>query len=158
MENKKTIFNYIGQIFMIFGISILVLNVFCVLFGEDAKGFSTMFALGSAGLSVPTMLQFLGVSACIVGVRYLFFTDALIKNMSIVLRTVCMLASVVAIIGVFIKLFGWFPANMWKAWLMFFLCFGISFVVSMAIAILNERMENRKMKEALERLKKENEE
>lgn len=155
METKKTAFDYIGQVFLIFGITILILNVFCILFGESAKDFSTMFALGSAGLSVYTMLQFLGVAVCIVFLRFLFFTDVVIKKMPIVIRTVSMVMAVVIVIVVFIFAFGWFPVDMWQPWVMFLLCFGISFAISMLVTTLKERMENRKMEEALERIKQE---
>ena len=83
MEERKTIFDYLGQIFMIFGITIAILNVFCILFGEDAKEFSTMFSLGNQGISVPIMFQFLIISAIIVTLRFIFFTDVWIKNMSV---------------------------------------------------------------------------
>lgn len=155
METKKTIFDYIGQVFLIFGITILVLNVFCILFGDSAKNFSTMFALGSAGLRVQTMLQFFGVAVCIVFLRFLFFTDVIIKKMPIVVRAVSMVTAVVLVIAVFIWAFGWFPVHIWRAWVMFFFCFGVSFAISMVVTTWKERMENRKMEEALARIKQE---
>lgn len=155
MEEKKTIFDYIGQVFLLFGIIIGILNIFCVLVGEDAKAISTMFALGSNGLSVQTTLQFFLVSVCIVIAKYIFFTDRVIKKMSMVIRAVSMVSVVLIIILIFILICGWFPVDMWQPWLMFFLCFGVSFAVSMAVMILKERMENRKMEEALARLKEE---
>lgn len=155
MEAKKTIFDYIGQVFLIYGVTILILNVFCLLFGDSATDVSTMFALGSSGLSVQTMLQFFGVAICIVFLRFLFFTDVIIKKMPVVIRTVSMVTSVVIVIAVFIWAFRWFPVNMWQTWAMFFLCFGVSFAISMAVTTLKERMENRKMEEALARIKRE---
>ena len=38
MEERKTVFDYMGQILMIFGFTILILLVFSLLFGESAKG------------------------------------------------------------------------------------------------------------------------
>ena len=73
MEKKRTIFDYLGQVLMIFGITILILNVFCVVFGENAKEISTMFAMGSDGISVSTSFQFLLVSIIVVVLRFLFF-------------------------------------------------------------------------------------
>lgn len=155
MEKKRTIFDYMGQVFMIFGITMVVLNIFCILFGESAKDYSQMFSLGNQGLSVQTALQFFLVSICITTLRFLFFTDLLLKRMSILWRTVLMVLAVVIVIGVFIVVCGWFPVNMWMPWLLFFLSFGISFGISMAVTIWKERIENRKMAEALERLKEE---
>lgn len=155
MEKKRTIFDYMGQVFMIFGITMVVLNIFCILFGESAKDYSQMFSLGNQGLSVQTALQFFLVSICITTLRFLFFTDLLLKRMSILWRTVLMVIVVVIVIGVFIVVCGWFPVNMWMPWLLFFLSFGVSFGISMAVTIWKERIENRKMAEALERLKEE---
>lgn len=157
MEERKTIFDYLGQVFMIFGITITILNVFCLMFGEDAQEFSTMFAFGKQGISVSTMMQFLVVSAITVFANYLFYTDIFIKNMTIALRTVCMIIAEIILIVVFVLNCGWFPADMWQPWAMFALCFGICFAVSLSITVLKERLENKKMEEALERLKKQEE-
>lgn len=155
MEEKKTIFDYIGQVFLTFGITIGILNIFCLLFGDSAKEISTIFSLGSDGLSIRTTFQFFLASLCIVIAKFIFFTDVFIKKMSIAMRTVCMVSTVLIVLAVFIRICGWFPVNMWQPWLMFFLCFGISFAISMGVTVFKERMENRKMEEALDRLKRE---
>lgn len=153
MEERKTVFDYLGQIFMIYGITITVLNIFCLLFGESAKELSTMFSLGSNGLRVSTMAQFLGVSVIVVVLRFVFFTDVVIKNMSVAVRTICMVILVLLTISIFILIFDWFPVHMWQPWAMFFLCFGICFIISMAVTVVKEKAENRKMEEALKRIK-----
>lgn len=153
MEEKKSIFDYLGQILMIFGFTMLTLNVFCLAFGDSAREFSAIFQLGSRGISTGTAFQFLCISTLITGVRFLFFTDTFIKKMPVALRTVCMLTAVVAIIVIFVAAFHWFPTDMWQPWAMFFLCFGISFLGSCFIMTIKEKTENRRMREALERLK-----
>lgn len=153
MQKKETIFDYFVQIGMIFGFTIICLNIFCLLFGEIAKEDSTMFAFGREGLSVATMLQFFAMAVIITTLKFLFFTDALIKKASVTVRTVAMFASVLLLIVVFAVCFGWFPVTMWQAWAMFFLCFGISVAASTIICVLKEKSENRKLEEALERLK-----
>lgn len=155
MEEKKTIFDYLGQVFMVFGITVVILNVLCALFGEGAKEISSMFSLGNQGISVPVLFQFLAASSIIVLLRFLFFTDVLIKKMPVILRTVCMIGLVLLTIIIFIVVFDWFPTNLWQPWCMFFLCFGVCFMISMFITIMKENIENRKMKQALERLKQE---
>ncbi len=155
MEREKTIFDYIGQVFVIFGGTIVILNVFCLLFGESAQNFSTMFSMGSDGLSVATMMQFLLVSILITLWRFLFFTDKILKNLSLVIRTTGMFASVVITIVVFVVLFGWFPIGFWQAWLGFFLSFVISVAVSIGVSVLKEKAEDEKMAKALARLKEE---
>lgn len=73
--------------------------------------------------------------------------------MTIWLRTVSMVAVVVLIIAVFAAVFGWFPINMAKPWILFFICFGISFAGSFFVMRLKEKAENKKRNDALDRLK-----
>lgn len=119
MEEQKTIFDYLGQVMITFGFSVAVMNVLCLLVGEEAREVSTIYSLGKEGLSVATMLQFLVVAVCITGLRVLFFTDRIIRQMSITVRTVCMLSAVVVVIVIFTVLFGWFPVDMWESWAAF---------------------------------------
>ena len=153
MEKRKNIFDYFSRVLVIFGFTMLVLNIFCFLFGNSAKDFSAMFTLGNQGIPLAVVFEFLCVSALITGMRFVFFTDALIRKMPIWLRTVCMLTSVVLIIAAFIIVFHWFPINMWQPWAMFFLCFAISFFGSYLVMTIKEKAENKRMEEALQRLK-----
>lgn len=153
MEDKKTIFDYAGQVFITFGFSIVALSLFCVLVGEQAQEVSSIYSMGRDGLSIATMMQFLGVSVCITGFRFLFFTDRIIRQMSITVRMVFMLLSIIVLIVLCAAVFGWFPIGMWQAWTGFFTTFAVCFVCSMLIARLKEKTENRKMEEALRRLK-----
>lgn len=153
MEEKKTIFDYLSQVLIVFGFTILMINIFCLVFGNQAKDVSAMFELGNQGIPTKIVFQFFCVSALIVGVRLVFFTDVFVKKMPIWLRTICMLTAIVIIIVVFVIAFDWFPTNMWKPWAMFFICFGVSFFGSYFVMIIRERIENKQMEEALRRLK-----
>lgn len=153
MEKKRTIFDYLAQVMIIFGFTMLVMNIFCLAFGNSAKGVSTMFELGSQGVPVKIAFEFLCLSALIVGVQFVFFTDIFIKRLSIWLRTTCMLGVVLIIITAFVIAFHWFPLNMWRPWVLFFVCFGISFLGSCLVMTIKEKIENRRMEEALQRLK-----
>ena len=155
MEKEKTIFDYISQVFVIFGATVLILNMFCLLFGKDAKELSTLFSLGNQGLSVATMLQFLAMSVFITIWRFLFFTDKVIKDLSLALRTAGMFTAVVLTIIVFVLLFSWFPLGDWKAWLGFAVSFVISVAISLGLSTLKEKTEEEKMAKALDRLKEE---
>lgn len=153
MDKKKGILDYLAQVMIVFGFVMLIMNIFCLSCGDSAKGFSSMFELGSQGVPVKISFQFLSVSILIIGLRIVFFTDILIKKMPIWLRTVCMLVSVIIIIASFIVAFHWFPIDMWQPWVMFFVCFGISFLGSYFVMTIKEKSENRRMEEALQRLK-----
>ena len=124
MEERKTIFDYIGQVFIIFGFSIAILNIFCIFVGEDAQDISTIF-----------------------------FTDKIIKRMSVAIRSVCMLTSIVVLVVICAVMFDWFPVTMWQSWAGFLITFALCFVGSLLLMTLKERTENRKMEEALQRLK-----
>ena len=153
MDKKKNILDYLAQVMIVFGFTMLVMNILCLGYGDSAKDFSSMFELRSQGIPVKTAFQFLCVSLLVIGLRIIFFTDMLIKKMTIWLRTICMLVSVVIVIAVFITMFHWFPVDMWQPWVMFFVCFGISFLGSYFVMVLKEKAENRRMEEALQRLK-----
>lgn len=157
MEEKRTIFDYLAEVMIVFGFTMLVMNIICLIFGDSAKGFSALFELGNQGISVKISFQFFCISILNVGVRFVFFTDVLIKKMSICFRVICMLVSLVIITAVFIIVFDWFPANMWLPWVMFLLCFGVSFLGGCFMMILKEKVENRQMEEALQRLKEKEE-
>lgn len=153
MDKKKSILDYLAQVMIVFGFAMLVMNILCLACGDSAKDFSSMFELGNRGVPVKTAFQFLCVSVLIIGLRIVFFTDMLIKKVPIWLRTVCMLVSVVIVIAAFIAAFHWFPIGMWQPWAMFFVCFGISFLGSYFVMAIKEKAENRRMEEALQRLK-----
>lgn len=153
MIKKNTVFDYLAQVMIIFGISVISLSVFCCLFGAEAEGVSSIFELGSAGLSVATLGQFLLMAFVISGFRWLFFTDVLIRNLAMTLRCVLMFACVIGSVGVFAAAFKWFPVGQALPWVMFFICFFVCAVVSAGVSVLKEKSDNRKMQEALERLK-----
>lgn len=153
MEEKKTIYDYLGNVFLIYGIMSVIMNIFCVWFGEDAKELSSMFSLGNAGIATETMAQFFLVAVCIVLIRFLFFTDAVIKKMAVVTRTILMVISIIGMMAIFICVCDWFPTDMPEPWVMFLLCFLGCFVISLGVMALKERAENKKMEEALNRIK-----
>lgn len=153
MEDRKTVFDYAGQVFIIFGFSIAILNLFCTLVGEYAQYVSSIYSMGKEGLSTATMMQFLGVSVCITGLRFLFFTDEVIKQMSITMRTVCMLLSIIGLIAACALIFEWFPVDMWQPWAGFLITFALCFTGSMFVTRMKEKTENRRMEEALRKLK-----
>ncbi len=154
MERKYTIFDFLGQVFFIFGITVTCLAIFALVFGENAKDLSTIFALGKSGLTIATLGQYFLMAVLLNVVRFVLFTDRIIKSWSVLTRTVSMFAFVIVLIGVFAYVFGWFPVNDALSWLMFFVCFIICAVVSVIVSSLKEKKENEKLQEALERIKK----
>lgn len=154
MEKKYSILDLIGQAFFIFGVTVTCLSVFVALFGADANKVSTIFLLGERGLAISTIGQFLLMSSLITVIRFVLFTDRMIKGWSITVRTISMFVVVVIMIGVFAAVFGWFPVDDAKAWIMFFVSFFVSCAISVMLSAQKEKKENEKMQEALERMKK----
>ena len=153
MEKKKGILGFLSQVFMLFGIIVLLMSVFAVIVGDEAKEVSTIFSLGSKGLSFATLIQFLFAIAIICVLRFVFMTDTIIKKMPVTLRIILMFISVIAVIIGFVLAFGWFPVTEIKAWIMFILCFIVSCVISTFVSVVSEKQENKKLEEALKRFK-----
>ena len=154
MEEKKTVFSYLANIFMIFGVTVLIISVLTVLCGEEAKEVSTIFALGGKGIPVVTILQFFLTSVLTATINMILFSDGLIRKVPLWCRTVFMLLAEVIMVVIFVAAFGWFPMDMWEPWVMFFASFLVCFGVSVGVTVLKEKMENRKMEAALERIRK----
>ena len=154
MEKKYTILDFLGQVFFIFGITVTCLAVFVVVFGEDAKNISTIFALGKAGLSLTTLGQYFLMAILLNVVRFILFTDRIIKGWSVLVRTISMFVVIVILIGLFACVFGWFPVDDVMSWVMFFACFFVCAIVSIIVSAIKEKKENEKLQEALERMKK----
>lgn len=153
MKNKDTVFDYLGQIFIVYGIVIVSLALFSIVFGEEAKEVGSMFSLGAEGLSTATLLQFFLSSVLIATIRFIFFTDRFIKNMSLTLRTVCMFGLIIIVCAICILAFGWFPITEIFPWIMFFVCFVVFAGIGTFMTAWKERIENKKMEEALKKLK-----
>ena len=158
MEENKTVFNYLGEIFTMYGIIIAIFVVLNLALGDIAKGYTSFFEYGSGSMSMSTMIQLFGFSVIICIARNLFLTDKWIRNMPIFVRIFCLFLSITVVIVAFVIVFGWFPINDISAWIGFILSFAVSSAAGVLISKLKERAENRAMDKALERFKKGEEE
>ena len=86
--------------------------------------------------------------------KMIYFTDDLIKNWPIAVRTVAMFVSVIAMVAIFARVFGWFPVDMVEAWIGFFVSFFICAIGGYVISSLKERSENKKLQDALDSFQK----
>ncbi len=153
MIKRRTIFDFLGNVFMIYGITVLVLVMLCGFVGDEAVEISSMFRRGNDGLALDTMFQFFLMVVLLVSYEWLLLTDLVIKNWTLVIRTICMFALTIITVGIFAALFDWFPVNMVEAWVAFLLSFFVCATVSIVVSVLKERSENKKLQEALEHLK-----
>ncbi|MBP5654199.1 MAG: hypothetical protein J6X33_01665 [Clostridiales bacterium] len=154
MDDRKNIFDYIGQLFTRYGVMVVIFIVLSLIMGEHAKNLSTLFALGSSGLSLATLGQLFLLTVILVLLQVIFLSDVIIKDMSLILRNVFFFLSVMAVSTVFVILFAWFPVTEPSAWIGFIVSFVVCTFLSAFITRLKERAENKKMEEALNRLKK----
>ncbi len=157
MIKKDTIFDFMTNVMMIFGVSVMCILLFTFVFGEDAKEVSTIFALGNQGVTLTTLLQFFASSFLITVLEWMFFTDKIFKKMSLTVRFILTFISIVILIAVFATIFRWFPVNMVLPWVMFLICFAVCATVSVVLSVLKEKRDNAKLQNALELLKGEDE-
>lgn len=154
MDDKKTVFDYIKQLFTTYGIMVLIFIVINLIIGNEARSLSTLFALGSEGLSSATLLQLFFLALIITIAQNFFLSDILIKNMALIVRNILFFVTVMIAISVFVILFGWFPIGNILAWTGFIVCFAVCTAVSALIMRLEENAENKKMQEALTKYNK----
>ncbi len=153
MEERKRLPDYLAEIFIVFGVTLAVIAVMCAAVGDEAREASTMFELGKRGIPLHTVAEYFFSSVCVTILRIVFFSDVLFRRRSVAKRTVGMLASVIALIGLCAYHFGWFPVDEPECWGIFLVCFGICFAVSAAASTIKERLENKKLESGLQSLK-----
>ena len=154
MEEKKTVFNYISQLFAIYGVVTAIFIVINLIIGNEAGSVSTLFSLGSTGLSTSTLIQLFILVVIVTIDDNIFLTDLVIKNMPLVLRNILFFAVILVTITVFAAVFGWFPLDNIGSWIGFIVSFSVCAAVSAILMRMEEKAENKKMQDALNRLKK----
>ena len=153
MEERKTIYHYLGQLFFMYGIIVLIFVFLSYTVNEQAVQSSPLFALGKEGLTMDTLVQLFGFCVCLLLLRILFLTDVVIKNLQIAIRSLCFVVATVLIIILFVYLFSWFPMNDRNAWIGFFVSYTICTSVGILISLLKEKAENKKMEQGLKRIR-----
>lgn len=155
MKKQETIFDFFGKVFLLFGVTVLLLLVISQVLGNDVKDDTVMFSLGNEGLPTATLLQFLSIAFIISTLNVVFTSEKIIKSGSNGLRIIGLLGSIIIVMSLYIYFFQWFPLNNVESWLMFFGMFAISFGGSVGIVFTKEKLENKQMEEGLNRIKAE---
>lgn len=155
MEDKKTIFSYISQVFATYGVILFIFIILGITIGDSVREHSSLFELGNQGYSISTLLQ-LFIFAVIVSVSQIaFLTDKWINKLSFFYRNVLFFGSITVFVIMFAILFHWFPIDDIGAWTGFILSFAICTTIGVIITRLKEQAENRKMEQALDKFKRE---
>jgi hypothetical protein len=153
MNDRKTIIDYITQVLSLFGFTMIIMMSFSMLCGESAKGYTTLFADGIAGVPASVMVQFLVLSVINVFIRFLLLSDRLIKEMLITIRIALTLLAVLLSISIFIIIFEWFPIHMWQPWALFIGSFLLCSAIGTFVTITQNKLENKKLAEGLANLR-----
>lgn len=87
--------------------------------------------------------------------QIIFLTDKWIKNMTMFTRNILFFINMCITMALFATVFSWFPVGNIRAWIGFLICFIFSTAISVGINKLEENAENRKMEQALKKIKNE---
>lgn len=150
-EDRKSVFGYIAQLLATYGAMVVIFIVFDLCIGKETEGYSTLFELGSRGLTLATLLQLLFLAVLVTIAQVAFLTDLLIKNMNMIARNLLFIIAIFVSIVMFAVLFGWFPVGDLAAWAGFLVSFSLSMAASLLITRFIEKSENKKMQEALDK-------
>ena len=150
-EDKKSVFGYIAQLLATYGAMVVIFIVFDICIGTSTVGQSTLFELGRGGLTINTLLQLLFLAVLVTIAQVVFLTDAIIKNLGMIVRNLLFIIAIFVSIVVFAVVFGWFPVNDIAAWIGFLVSFSLSMAASLLITRFIEKSENKKMQEALDK-------
>ena len=154
IEEKKTIFSYIGQALATYGTLVFIFSAFSMLLGDKVGDYSSLFALGSKGMTMPTLIQLFFLAIALTVIQVAFLTDVWISNITMLLRKIFFFLTVLAVLIFMIIVFKWFPVDDPIAWIGFFGCFIVSMTISTIYTKLWEKEENKRMQEALDKYNK----
>lgn len=150
MNERKTIFDYLAQVMCIFGFAILFMAVVIRILGNNVSERESIFFLqGNLSVPINIIFQLFLLSIVITLLDYLTMTDCIIKKLSVIKRTILMVLSILGASSLFIVVFNWFPIDKWKCWSVFLICFMICFIVSVAVTMIKDNLENKKLEEGL---------
>lgn len=153
MDNERNIFDFVYRIFALFGFTIMFVAIAAVLCSEDGSEVSTLFSLEDRGVAINTIIEFFAFSIVNTSLEFIFFTDKIIKNRSIVFRTVSTVSCIIIASIFFIAKFKWFPVDNYRSWIAFLITFIICFIVSAVLSTIKTNMEDKKLAQGLEKLK-----
>lgn len=150
MEDNRDVYKFVNEWFTLYGIIItimLIITVTVTSLSDEVSKISTMFSLGSKGIPINALWQWLLLSFLISVYRLVFMTDTFIKDMSVIKRSVILFSLAFATAVVFSIVFKWFPIDSIESWIGFIVCYALAVYKSASIS----KKQDRKMQEALEK-------
>ena len=150
MEDKMNVYKFFKEWFTLYGIVVTIMAILTVVvtsLSDEVSKISTMFSLNGKGIPINTLWQWLLLTFLISVYRLVFMTDTVIKDMSVIKRSVLLYSMAFATAVVFSIVCRWFPIDSIESWLGFVVCYSVAVYKSTSIS----KKQDRKMQEALER-------
>jgi len=144
---------FFSQLFVMFFVAILSVSLIGLFFGSGAQQYSSLFSLGSSGVSFATIFQLLLYCILISLLKILLFSEKIIKKVMMKWRAALLVLGAFITGIIFIFFFHWFPYDYLPAWLGFLVSFTIGFILSLTVVLIKTRIDNRKYDTLLSRYK-----
>jgi len=146
---------FFSQLFVMFFVAILSVSLIGLLFGSGAQQYSSLFSLGSSGVSFVTIFQLLLYSTVISLLKIVLFSERIFRKVMMKWRAALLVFGAFITGIIFILFFHWFPYDYLPAWVGFLVSFTTGFAISLTIVLIKSRIDNRKYDTLLSRYKEE---
>jgi len=117
--------------------------------GEPLTGF---FFVGG-GLAFSTIAQLFILAVVIAFLVTVFYSDRFFKKSMLLWRYAIMMALCVVVLCACVFIFGWFPTNVWQAWVSMIVVFVVAFSTCLIPMIVKTRKEDKKLEKQLSEYK-----
>lgn len=146
---KKRLLDYLGQVFLLFGVMVIMLMISKQALYDYQEVNAFIFDVDKHALSFQILMQFLALAAMNVMLKHVMFSEKYMKHASILTRTTLLVLSFFVIVVGFIVTFKWFPKGEILPWLLFVLLFAVSAFVSIGVVSIKTKVENKNMSDGL---------
>lgn len=153
-----SVYYFCAHTFIIFSVTVLSIALLGQIVGEESKEISTLFALGSKGLTFSTVMQLLGSSLIITAITKFVLSSKWMEKVMARWKITIMLFGILATIVCFILVFDWLPAENINAWIGFAATFGSGFAICTIAMTIKTKMENEKYERSFLEYKRRHEE
>ncbi len=148
---KKRLVLFIESLLKIFAVIILIFTIATVLIGKEAEQFPNLFMSGNNGIAIKTFFQLFAFSFFICVLRFVFFTDVLLKKTDLILRNVFFFVLTIVVFVIIALICHWVP-NKPLIWILVLASYSVSTVISILITNFFTKKENEKLNDALAKL------
>ena len=153
--SENRFFSMGKRTFLLFSIATLLILFMSYFIGDIAQTHSTLFQLGRAGISTPTLAQLFLVSLVTNFIRTIFTTEKMVLRFSLHTRLLCLGCLSLVAITLLSAAFGWFPRNNMFFWIMTISSLVIAFYIPYRI-VGKKKIQSQIYMDKLNKMKGEN--